>query len=126
MPIAIMSTALFCRSALESKLREVKWRDHVVIATLSWLLILPGFSPGRPLSPDLNSGWTVIRKFQRQDDCQSAANAIRTEAYGSSAVDTYNGLDETKGLDATETWQAENARCVKEGNGNTVELRTEK
>src|SRR5208282_1517644 len=82
-----MDKTRFCRSAPESKSRDSKWCDAAAIALLSWLLILPGSSPGRPLYPGLKPGWTVIQTFQRQEDCQRAAKAMRSEAYAGSAVD---------------------------------------
>jgi hypothetical protein len=106
-----MDKPLFGKSARESKSRDSRRCNAAVIALLSWYLFVPGLAPGLWSSPNAtaDSGWTVIQTFQRQEDCQRAANALRSEAYAWSAIDVDRGLDETK------ISQAENARCVNEG-----------
>jgi len=109
--LKLMSKTLFWMSAPESKSRDSQWCDAAAIALLSWYLFVPGSAPGLWSSPNAtaDSGWTVIQTFQREEDCQRAANALRSEAYAWSAI----AVD--RGLDATKISQAENASCVNEG-----------
>jgi hypothetical protein len=78
--------------------------------------MVPGRAPGRWISStseDVDSGWTIVKMFQRQADCESEADEMIAEAYGYSGVDLYNGEDNGNVLNARAIWQAENAKCKK-------------
>ena len=80
-------------------------RHALALALVGWYLMVPYEGGKGPHFGD----WTVIATFAGYQSCQRAASDLRSDAYGSSAIDR---SDRSSGKDrALEIWQKENATC---------------
>jgi hypothetical protein len=83
----------------------VKYRHVAALALVGWYLMVPYEGKG----PHFGN-WAVVASFETRPACEAASASLRSDGYGSSAIDH---PDQSDGRDrALEIGQKENANCA--------------